>query len=1723
MPVAQPRRSTARRVALGLTAAVALWSGASLLAQIPGRNVNMVAGTEWPGGDPFLQRQNEPSIAASTRNPLHLVAGSNDYRTVDVPGLPDGAETGDAWISVYKSFDGGQRWSSTLMPGYPQEPAGSAGRTSPLYGYQAAADPVVRAGVSGLVFYNGLVFDRGENGKSGIFVARFIDRNNQEAGDSIAYLGASMVATSPDGAVFLDKPWMVVDIPRGNANLCVVGGTATGTRIRRNGHRRRGRGNGPPVWIDPGLQYVEAGPIYVGYTAITGEGPTLQAQIFVKRSLDCGVTWSQAMRVSQPADRINQGLTLAVSPATGDLFAAWRRFSAPDQPDADAIMVSRLRINGGSFDAPGRARGLRRTGPVADALERIFEHRKKRRQTTTTTALDQIDQNTGPFRFRTNAYPALTVDGAGRAYIAWAERGFAAINGSVDTGESRIVIATTTDGRTISPPAAVDEQAQSGHQLMPSLTFAGGRLMLVFYDQRETSSQLVGPFVDDAGLVTKRNTIDIRASLGTPGATPTFAPSVRVSDYLIGFTDRTSQTPRQLQFNPPNLPMFRLGTVPFIGDYIDVAPSPAFVPTASGDWVYNTASTSQIPLFHAVWTDNRDVRPPLDGDWTRYAPPTVTGQFPGTSLFDPSQQVAVCQPGAGNAGSRNQNIYTARIGGGLLVGSPGNSKQLSPTVQRGFVVFAQNQTTVTRTFRMRVLAQPPGGRASFEQFPLPPYTAASPAPVTFVDVRVPPRSTASRTVYATSTDPRAQITVDVSELAAVGGVIVSGGLAGRTVLNPDIENPDIENPDIENPDIENPDIENAEVYNPDIENPDIENPDIENPDIENPDIENPDIENPDIENPDIENIVVDNSTIANPDIENPDIENPDIENPDIENPDIENGTISDVTWSVTNVGNTTSAFNVNVFLAAAGVPSGINTQLIVYKVYKTPVLALDGCSLKTETRNVVLFNVPSPNFVTPGQGLPDQNDPSEKNATLWLNPGEVGRVTLRIYDNNRSDNVIVRNLDGTTASIDPRFNPNTVTTVGISAQGVDVLDPPGATEPPAVTTTGTNLFFLQQPGNVAPGAVMTSPVRVRIWDNTGAPLPGATVSLALCGPQNPLLPVVACPALPGGVTLSGTTTAVADVDGIATFNVLSVSQAAAGLTLRASASSAGVVAAGTSAPFDVLSVTPSFLQPPSAVLVGASIAPPVTVQVTDGTGAVLPGAQVSLTLLTGAGGAVPGGVSLSGAAPVLTDAAGNATFVGLSVNQPGSYALLATATVPGAVGVVTSAPFTVSPATALATVTITDTSSVFTGSPLPVTVTTGPVPLATSVTYDGSPTAPSAIGAYLVQATVTTPGYTGTASAVKLIASTPAGGGPGGGPIVRSCTGGFATGFGTNNFSSYGLLNAQLECETGGPTLRFVLDNSNAMNQASVCGPGQVMVGFHGLASLSDVTAGPFIKSLGARCQDRTGLGAIATIPAVGIAGDPFGPFDCPAGQAVVGVVGGAGAVLDSVALVCGALPVVPTITSVSPAAQVSPFQMLTINGTSLPASSLNDVVFNQGGPDVPAQFMWSSSPTRAIVRLPPTLAVGVPTTVRLKNPADTVSTAAVPLNIAVTPGTPVLSAVLNQCGPAGTAISTVVPAGPLAIAGEGIDTSGTSIVFTNTTSGVVLTQSFLATTAGPTGTVCSYEVVLGPPAAPGGPPTITAVGAPAGLTSGTWNVQIRTTISGIPSALSNGIVITVP
>jgi hypothetical protein len=116
----------------------------------------MVQGTKWPNGDPFLTKQNEPSIAVSSRNPRHLFAGSNDYRLVPV-AIAEELDDPEAWVQIYKSIDGGATWRATPLGGCPiniPECNDSTGLTAPLKAKKPnfGADPTVRPGPYGTFF-----------------------------------------------------------------------------------------------------------------------------------------------------------------------------------------------------------------------------------------------------------------------------------------------------------------------------------------------------------------------------------------------------------------------------------------------------------------------------------------------------------------------------------------------------------------------------------------------------------------------------------------------------------------------------------------------------------------------------------------------------------------------------------------------------------------------------------------------------------------------------------------------------------------------------------------------------------------------------------------------------------------------------------------------------------------------------------------------------------------------------------------------------------------------------------------------------------------------------------------------------------------------------------------------------------------------------------------------------------------------------------------------------------------------------------------------------------------------------------------------------------------------------------------------------------------------------------------------------------------------------------
>ena len=378
-----------------------------------------------------------------------------------------------------------------------------------------------------------------------------------------------------------------------------------------------------------------------------------------------------------------------------------------------------------------------------------------------------------------------------------------------------------------------------------------------------------------------------------------------------------------------------------------------------------------MPVFHAAWTDNRDVRPPADGNWVNYTPVGSTG---GTSLYDPTQTKPAVL--AGQAGMRNQNIYTAKITQGLVVTTPSNAKQLTTAFPRLFAAVVQNTTEKTKSYRLTIASQPAGGTASF----------LKDAMLTTVDVTLAPRSGASRPVFITSTDPKARVTVNVAEIVAPAGGFVANGLTGAVVFNPDVSNPDVSNPDVSNPDVSNPDVSNVEVYTPDVSNPDVSNPDVSNPDVSNPDVSNPDVSNPDVSNPDVSNVGP-----ANPDVSNPDVSNPDVSNPDVSNASLEHDPHGRELPRCEQ-----RQHGGDVPCAALRQPARVGTlQLILTKVYATPVVV--GCTLTEQPQNTLVTNIVHPDFTTNLGTLPDPGTtiPDVSNATMTLAPGETGLITLR--------------------------------------------------------------------------------------------------------------------------------------------------------------------------------------------------------------------------------------------------------------------------------------------------------------------------------------------------------------------------------------------------------------------------------------------------------------------------------------------------------------------------------------------------------------------------------------------------------------------------------------------------------------------------------------------------------------------------------------------------------
>ena len=158
--------------AAALTAALMVSSGAA--ASTPGADVRLsndapttpgyVSDYTLTTGTPYTDatltecsrsrgRENEPSVAVNPRNTQVIVGSSNDYcgvynDGVDAFGAP--IPSGPIWLGYYRSQNGGASFTSSLVPGYPDDTSPYAARAQVRTA--TAGDPVLAWDAEGRLF-----------------------------------------------------------------------------------------------------------------------------------------------------------------------------------------------------------------------------------------------------------------------------------------------------------------------------------------------------------------------------------------------------------------------------------------------------------------------------------------------------------------------------------------------------------------------------------------------------------------------------------------------------------------------------------------------------------------------------------------------------------------------------------------------------------------------------------------------------------------------------------------------------------------------------------------------------------------------------------------------------------------------------------------------------------------------------------------------------------------------------------------------------------------------------------------------------------------------------------------------------------------------------------------------------------------------------------------------------------------------------------------------------------------------------------------------------------------------------------------------------------------------------------------------------------------------------------------------------------------------------------
>ena len=463
-------------------------------------------GTPEGGGE---RQANEPALAVKHDESSFIVAGANDYCTVPV--------SGDAWMGVYTSDDGGATWTNSLVPGYPGDTS-TEGQQSPLFGRDfAAGDPLLDWDNGDRLFAGGIAFNRTAPNASGF-------------------------VTPTNGHVFVSTYLRTPSAPTGidYARTVIVGkGTPSAFFFGRFNDK-------PSLKVDDWTSSPFEDNVYVAWTLFPGAG---QDQILFSRSTNNGQSFSKPIKISARVASA-QGSDIVVRP-NGDVYVFWREFDFPPPTVNNEIVFVKSTNGGRTFSNP-------RT------VASIIPHTRADQYVSGGSARDCGDGLfvcVSNFVFHRNGtLPQATSDDDGNLYVTYEVTDPAPDNGDTyrPDGQGEIVVAKSTNGGGSWTFADVDEQA-TGHQWWPNIEFnkATDELGIIYYDSREDPSYSVN-----------RPPGNVAGGTSICGVPATMACNV-LNTFVATSSDGLSWSPVKVSDvgHQPEYEMFGDRDVPFHGDY----------------------------------------------------------------------------------------------------------------------------------------------------------------------------------------------------------------------------------------------------------------------------------------------------------------------------------------------------------------------------------------------------------------------------------------------------------------------------------------------------------------------------------------------------------------------------------------------------------------------------------------------------------------------------------------------------------------------------------------------------------------------------------------------------------------------------------------------------------------------------------------------------------------------------------------------------------------------------------------------------------------------------------------------------------------------------------------------------------------------------------------------------------------------------------------------------